>query len=148
MVRISSPKDFLAGLLFVGIALAGLYIGREYPVGLALRMGPGYIPRLLLMALLGLGLVIAIRGVTIEDADEGGWAWRPLIVIPGAMLLFGLTIERFGLVIATLAVVLASSFAWSRFRITETLAVATGLALFAVAVFVWGLRLNIPVWPI
>lgn len=147
MVRIASTKDFVAGLLFVGIALVGLWIAGDYPVGLALRMGPGYIPRLLLVTLFILGAVIAIRGVTVEDADQGGWAWRPLIVIPSAMILFGIAIERFGLVIATFAVVLASSLAWNRYRIAETLAVATALAVFAVAVFVWALRLNIPVWP-
>jgi hypothetical protein len=122
-------------------------MAQDYPIGVALRMGPGYIPRALLMILLGLGLVIAARGIAVEEPAEGGWAWRPLIVIPAAMLLFGLAVERFGLVIATLAVVLTSSLAWHSYRIVETLAVGAALAGFAVAVFVWALGLHIPVWP-
>jgi putative tricarboxylic transport membrane protein len=147
LVRISSPKDLIAGLLFAGIAVAGLWISSEYPVGVALRMGPGYIPRLLFLILLGLGLLVAARSLFVEGADAGAWAWRPLVVIPGAMVLFGLAVERLGLVLTTIAVVLTASLSWRNFRLVEALIAAAALALFTVAVFVSVLRLNIPVWP-
>ena len=55
-------RNILAGLLFIAIATAGLWISRNYPIGTALRMGTGYVPRLLLWILLGLGaLALALR---------------------------------------------------------------------------------------
>ena len=48
--------DVLSGLLFIAIAAIGLWASRNYPVGTALRMGTGYMPRLLCWMLLGLGV--------------------------------------------------------------------------------------------
>ena len=56
-------KDVLAGLLFMGIAAFGLWVSRGYPVGTASRMGTGYMPRLLLWLLLGLGGSILALGL-------------------------------------------------------------------------------------
>ncbi|MCX7312698.1 MAG: hypothetical protein NTV56_13475 [Alphaproteobacteria bacterium] len=44
---ILARADVLSGLLFVAIAAFGLWASRNYPVGTALRMGTGYMPRLL-----------------------------------------------------------------------------------------------------
>ena len=38
-------KDFLAGLLLLAIGIAAATIARDYPMGSAMRMGPGYFPR-------------------------------------------------------------------------------------------------------
>ena len=48
-------KDVLAGLMFIAVAALGLWLSRNYPVGTTLRMGTGYVPRLLCWVLLGLG---------------------------------------------------------------------------------------------
>ena len=48
--------DVLSGLMFIAIAAFGLWASRNYPVGTALRMGTGYVPRLLCWLLLGLGV--------------------------------------------------------------------------------------------
>ena len=56
-------KDVLSGLLFAVIALLGLWLSRDYPIGTALRMGTGYVPRLLCWILLGLGVVILVQGL-------------------------------------------------------------------------------------
>lgn len=147
MLRVASPKDLIAGTMFAALAIAGLWLSSDYPTGTAFRMGPGYVPRLLLVVLLGLGLAVATRSLVVEDGSMGAWAWRPLVVIPGAMLLFGLALERLGLVVATVAVVFTSSLALRSFRPAATLGIAAALALFAVGVFVGALRLNIPIWP-
>ena len=64
-------KDVLAGLMFVGVALLGLWLSRNYPIGTALRMGTGYVPRLLCWILLGLGVVIVlVQGLREAAARE------------------------------------------------------------------------------
>ena len=44
---IRSPKDFCAGLIYLAIGLGAIYIGRELPMGTALKMGPAYFPTVL-----------------------------------------------------------------------------------------------------
>ena len=53
----------LSGLLFIAIAAFGLWASRNYPVGTALRMGTGYVPRLLCWLLLGLGAIVLVQGL-------------------------------------------------------------------------------------
>ena len=56
-------KNVLAGLMFIAIAALGLWLSRDYPIGTALRMGTGYVPRLLCWILMGLGAAIAVQGL-------------------------------------------------------------------------------------
>src|SRR5262245_64287531 len=63
-------RDVLAGLMFVGVALFGLWLSRDYPIGTALRMGTGYVPRLLCWILLGLGAVVLVQGLRAALASE------------------------------------------------------------------------------
>ena len=56
-------KDVLAGLLFSGVAVFGLWLSRDYPIGTALRMGTGYVPRLLCWVLFGLGAIVLLQGL-------------------------------------------------------------------------------------
>ena len=60
-------KDVLAGLLFIAVAVLGLWASRNYPIGTATRMGTGYVPRLLCWILLGLG----VAGVAAGPARQG-----------------------------------------------------------------------------
>jgi hypothetical protein len=46
-----------------------------------------------------------------------------------------------------LALILVASLAGLNWRPFETVVLAVGLTAFAVALFVWGLSLSIPVWP-
>src|SRR3954447_16133025 len=92
-------RDVLAGLLFVGVALLGLWLSRDYPIGTALRMGTGYVPRLLCWILLGLGAVVLVQGMRegqaerrVDFGDRSGW--RPVVFVTASLVIFGLSIER------------------------------------------------------
>jgi putative tricarboxylic transport membrane protein len=61
--RVLARRDVLAGLLFIAVAVLGLWLSRDYPIGTALRMGTGYVPRLLCWLLLGLGAVVLVQGL-------------------------------------------------------------------------------------
>jgi hypothetical protein len=60
---IRSPKDFWAGLLFIGLGILAITVGSRYNLGTAARMGPGYFPRILGILLIVLGAIITFRGV-------------------------------------------------------------------------------------
>ena len=61
--HILTHKHVLSGLMFVSIAILGLWLSRDYPIGTALRMGTGYVPRLLCWILLALGCLILFQGL-------------------------------------------------------------------------------------
>ncbi len=142
-------KNVLAGLLFIAVAAIGLWLSRNYPVGTALRMGTGYVPRLLCWFLGGIGVIIAIQGLWDdgEGSVRGDFRWRPLVFVPLAILVFGFTVERLGIVIATLALVAVGALAGRDMRATEVAATALFLVFATVAVFIWGLGLTISLWP-
>ncbi len=148
--RILARRDVLAGLMFMGVGVFGLWASRGYHVGTAINMGTGYMPRLLCWMLVVLGAVIAVQGVLANGAlSAGGDAsrWRPLVFVPLSILIFAFTIERLGVVIATLLLVAVGAFAGRGLRTLEVAATALVLILFTVGVFVWGLGLTIRIWP-
>ena len=43
-MRISQPKDFLTGLMFLFFGAAAMVLSRGLTIGTAAKMGPGYFP--------------------------------------------------------------------------------------------------------
>jgi putative tricarboxylic transport membrane protein len=150
--RMLSRRDVLAGLLFIGGAVFGLWLSRDYPIGTALRMGTGYVPRLLCWLLFGLGVVVLVQGLreaqsarTLSSGDVS--ALRPVVFVTASLVIFGLSIERLGLVISILLLIGVGAVAARGLRPLETLAAALVLILLSWGIFILGLGLTIPVWP-
>jgi putative tricarboxylic transport membrane protein len=145
-------KDVLAGLLFVAVALIGLYVSRNYPIGTAVRMGTGYVPRLLCWLLLGLGAWILVQGFFETQSEQAESpsataAWRPLVFVTASLVIFGLSIERLGLVLSILLLIIVGAAGARGLRPFETGAAAVVLILLSWGIFIVGLGLAIPVWP-
>jgi len=150
--RLFARKDMLAGLMFMAVALVGLWVSRDYPIGTALRMSTGYVPRLLCWILLGLGALIALQGIGTRETEPGvprseRLAWRPVIFVTASLVVFGLTIERLGLVVSIMLLIAIGAIAARGLRPLETLAAAFLLIVLSWAIFILGLGLAIPVWP-
>jgi putative tricarboxylic transport membrane protein len=147
---ILARKDVLAGLMFVAVAVFGLWASRDYPIGTALRMSTGYVPRLLCWVLLGLGVVTLLQGLRSSDARwpfAGDRNVRALLFIPASLLAFAYTINWLGVVIATTLLVGIGSFAGRELRPLEVVGAAVVLVMLVLVIFIWGLGLPIPVWP-
>jgi putative tricarboxylic transport membrane protein len=145
-------KDVLAGLLFVAVALIGLYVSRDYPIGTAVRMGTGYVPRLLCWLLLGLGAWVLVQGFFETQSERAASlsataAWRPLVFVTASLVIFGLSIERLGLVLSILLLIIVGATGARGLRPFETVAAAVVLILLSWGIFIVGLGLAIPVWP-
>lgn len=147
MTRPRLNRDVAAGLMFAAWGAAGLIIGRDYPVGTALRMGPGYVPRLLCWGLVLTGLGLAVKGAYAGGEALTRWHLRPLVLVTLAILAFAALIVPAGLVLAALAVVVIGALAGPEFRLAEVVALAVVLAAAAVALFVQALNLPFTVWP-
>jgi Tripartite tricarboxylate transporter TctB family len=147
MPTIRAPKDFWTGVMFIAIAAVALYAGRGYSLGTAGRMGPGYFPMLLGALLAFIGLILVARSFVIDGEPVGHVMVAPLALIVLAVVLFGALLERLGLVISLIILVVVAALASRQSKPLEVAALAVALTAFSVAVFVYGLRLPLPVWP-
>jgi len=147
MPWIRHPKDFGAGVMFAGIGLAAIAIGSSYPIGTAARMGPGYFPRGLGIILISLGAILVLTSLRSHGSRIQMGDIKPLGIVLGSVLLFGFAVVPLGLVLATILLIVVSSTASHEFRWKEALIASIVLAAFVVAVFGYGLKLQLPILP-
>ena len=140
-------KDFLAGLLFLAIGTAAIIVARDYPFGTAMRMGSGYFPTVLGGILVLFGVFLMARGALSWERAAVTWGWWPLACIAASMLLFGFLMPRLGLVPALATLFFTSALGGREFRFGEVLALTAVMTVFAVAVFVYVLKLPFQLFP-
>ena len=148
-MKLKNPKDFWSGVMFatIGFAFAIIVKVYDYPMGTGSRMGPGYFPYVLGIMMGILGIVVIVQAVLSEGPPVAKFAWRPLIWVLSAFVIFGLTAKWAGLVIAIVLLVVISSYGGHEHRWKEAAISSVILAVSSVAVFVYGLKLPFPIWP-
>ena len=142
-----NPKDFWAGIVYIAFGAAAIGIAFNYPIGSAGRMGPGYFPRALGIILIAIGAFLAFRALRTTGSPLSFGAFKPIFVIIGSVVLFGIAAPKLGLVAATIILVIVSSMASDEFRWKEAVIASVVLAIFTILAFSWGLKLQLPVWP-
>lgn len=140
-----NPKDFWAGVIYLGFGLAAVLIGRGYERGTALRMGPGYFPVALGILLSLVGVAAIVRATFRPGEALARLAWRPLFFVLAGPLAFALALRPLGLVVAVPLLVVVSARASTRFELKRTLVLAAGLTVFATLVFGKALGLPLPI---
>ncbi len=156
---IKSQKDFFSGLMFTVVGAAFAYGATGYSVGTGGRMGPGYFPLLLGVILAFLGGIIMFKAFVSKahpDGDKiGKWAWKPLVLIISANLLFGVMLgglpsiglPPMGLIAGIFALTIVASLAGDRFNLKEVLILSVILSIGSYGAFILLLKLQFPVWP-
>ncbi len=150
-MKIKSQRDFWSGLLFLVVGVVFAWGATEYSFGNSARPGPGYFPFSLgiLLALLG-GLVL-FKALTLESENGdpiGAIAWRPLIIIVASIAIFGISLPRLGLACTLPILITLSALASSEFHWRDVLISSVVLTVGSWALFIWGLKLTIQLWPI
>lgn len=150
-MKIKSQRDFFSGLLLIFVGAAFAIGATGYNFGAAVRPGPGYFP-------FGLGIILALLGVIVfvtsfvrrcADGDPiGAIPWRPLICVVGAIVFFAVGLPRLGFVIAFPLMIVLTSYASTEFTWKGALLTALVLTVASYLIFIFGLQLNIPVWPV
>lgn len=138
-------KDFLSGLLFIAFGLAALYFGQKLALGTTVRMGPGYVPRMLSIILLGLGGLICIVALVSGGEIVERPKWKPITLVTIGIVCFALLFERAGLLPALVVLVLISSLAGEEFKLVEVIGNMVALAILCTLVFKIGLGMNISI---
>ena len=123
-----------------------LVIAWPWRTGTLAEMGSGLVPQLVSALLLLVGAGVLARGLLSRGGPIEIGSLRPLVVVTLGVFLFAGALERFGIVPAIVIIVALSAFVSGRPRLVVLVALAAGLSLACVAIFVWGLSLPVPVW--
>jgi putative tricarboxylic transport membrane protein len=143
-VPLTNNKQFLSGLMFIGIGAVAIYIAQDYPMGTALRMGPGYFP-IVLGGIIGLfGIYELIKGILKPEPIVGNWSIRALIILPLSAVIFGILMEHAGFIPALIVLVFVSAMASEEFKLWEVALLALGLTVGCTGLFIYGLGLPYP----
>jgi hypothetical protein len=148
MPRIKNSSQVFTGVFLILVACLAFYLTWRFRTFSELGIGVGFVPRLFASIQAFLGVLLIVSGFLNEGSSEEntGFQLRPLIVLI-AIVYFGVTIERLGMVISILGVVLISTSANKGTRIWEAVALAVGTTATCVLLFSMALGLNIPIWP-
>ena len=147
MKPILRSADFQSGLVFLALAALGLWLSSSLRLGTAMRMGPGYLPTLVSYLLLFLGLGTLALAIAQPSGPTERWYLRPVAGVLAGVLGFALGIERLGLFLATVLLVVVASLGTRESRWIEVVIVAVGLGAFSTALFIFILGLPIPYLP-
>jgi putative tricarboxylic transport membrane protein len=142
-MRINYGESAVAAaiILFAGTMA---YIGFGYPVGTIGDMGPGYFPVMVSLAAVAIGIVIFFE-VLFAPREDHQVSLRAVAFVLISLLAWALLAERFGLVPATVALVLLASFARPPVFLFQAGMTAVFLSIAAVAIFIYAFDLPLPI---
>lgn len=138
-------KDIMAGGIFVVLGVAFATGSLAYEIGSPLQMGPGYYPLVLGGILIGLGLMIVVKGFIAGEGEViGAVDWRAVVFVTAALLFFGLTVRGLGLIGALFGASVLGALARSATSVRDVMLIAVGLTALSVLIFVVALQLRLP----
>ena len=141
----SNHQDFWAGIMFLGLGILAVYLSRDYPLGRAMRMGPGYFPTYLGWLMIIVGSIVGGRSFFKDPTEEEvttKWAIVPLALMPASVAVFAVLIDTVGLVIAVLAMLVLANASIKNFRPIEF--TVNFVVLLCIAIFVFQKGLGVP----
>ena len=153
-LRIYYRKDFWSGMMFTGFGAVFAILSRSYDMGTLGEMGPGWFPLVLGLLQTALGILITVgasmAGKPVSDGDGAiePIGWKELSLVLLAIALFALSLASLGVILSVMVMVGVASFAAHERRLLEMAAVAIVLCALCYAVFVRGLGVPLPVWPV
>jgi len=147
-LRVKSPQDFWCGVFFIFLGALAIYLSRDYQMGTAISMGPGYFPTWLGAISIVFGLVIGGLSFKVAPPDEkereqaSPWGLRPWLVLPLALIVYAQMMEaEVGFVPSLFVLVIGCSLAHKDVHWLETLVLAACVTAGAVAIFHYGIDL-------
>ncbi len=148
-MRIRNHRDFWSGVLFIVTGALFMVLSRQYQLGTAAKMGPGYFPTILGAMMAGLGLMILLGAMApraqqlkIERVD-----FKAILLVLIAVAVYAFTLPKLGFIVALFLLIGISSIASHEFSWKTTAISSVVLLIFSWLVFVKGLELQFPFLP-
>lgn len=132
--------------MLMAFGAGAIYMAKNYHFGSILHMGPGFFPTILGVILILFGISILIKGLIKGEKMQIKWPLRSFLLLPFSLVLFGLLMERIGLIPALTILVFGSALASKEFRLMEVCLLTASLIGLSVALFIWVLGLPFPLF--
>ena len=146
-LQITDKKDFAAGVMYIALgSFFALWAG-YYPMGTAVRMGPAYFPTVLGWILAALGVILVVRSFVLHGDEPRATNFRPLLLILGAVCLFGFLLNTAGLIVASFALMFVRAVGGWDFRWKEQLINSVVMTAVNTGIFYYGLGLPFKLFP-
>lgn len=145
-MKITSPEDFWSGVMFIGFGVLAIVIARDYPMGSAMRMGPGYFPTAIGICLIAIGLAVTAMGFREKGEGIGRFPWRAILFLSVGFASFAWGIDNFGFIPALAILIILASFAGREHRWKEVLMETVVLIAGCWLIFIYGLELPYPLF--
>jgi len=145
--EIRSPRNLLGGVLLIALAALALWQAQDLPMGRAMRMGPGYFPRVLAFLIGGCGIALVVMSLVAPGGKLERWSWGRIGLVLAAIVFFAFAIRALGLVVTGVGLVAIATVAAPDWRWKEATIFGVVLVAFAAVLFPKGLGLPLQLWP-
>jgi hypothetical protein len=151
-LKLNNPQDFWSGVFFVALGAAAMYLARDYAMGDALSMGPGYFPTWLggILICFGVaitGLAFGQRGPDSESSEFRDWGLRPWLVLPASLAAYAMLMDAdVGFAPSLFVLIVGCALAHKDVRWLETLLLGIFVTAGAVAIFSYGIGMPYPLF--
>jgi hypothetical protein len=111
-MQIKNHRDFWAGVLFIVTGILFMILSRQYQLGTAAKMGPGYFPTILggLMAVLGLMVMLpAFKGPVVKITRI---ELRMILLVLVAVAVYAFALPKLGFIIALFLLIHLKGMGW------------------------------------
>lgn len=148
-MRIRNHRDFWAGVLFIVTGLLFVFLSRQYTLGTAAKMGPGYFPTILgaMMAILGAMIMLPALSKRSPQLRVAKVEFKMILLVLVAIAVYAATLPKLGFIVALFLLIMISSLASHEFNLKTSLISSVVLLGFSWLVFVKGLELQFPFLP-
>ena len=140
-MKITSPQDFWSGVMFIAFGALAIVIARDYPMGSAMRMGPGYFPTAIGGCLVILGIIVAATGFKMKGEAIGAFPWKAMIFLTIGFASFGWGIDNIGFIPSLAILIILASFAGREYRWREVIVETVVLIAGSWLIFIYGIGL-------
>jgi putative tricarboxylic transport membrane protein len=146
-IPLRSAQDYSAGVFIITISLVGVVGAMNLNYRTSTGVGPGMMPISTGLILIALGVILMVNGILARGPQLERWSVRGIIFVLGSALMFAWTIRPMGLIVAGPLAVVISAFADKDTKWIEVIIFSVIMTFACIALFSWGLKLPIPIWP-
>jgi hypothetical protein len=145
-------RDFYAGGLMVLLGLGVALKGTTYRAGTLMHMGPGFLPTVLGIILVLIGIAIAAVALSPADNEENQsilpeqpqwWAWLCILMSPVFFIFFG---RYFGMAPGTFACVFIAALGDKNATLRSSIVLSAIVTIFGVGLFSYFLQVPMPIF--